>query len=199
MNGQYNNNVEVFRLALRKYNVNKPMLTKQIAYVAEQFFKASFRKQEGGGKKWKSRLFEPPGKQRAILMGRGTLRNSITGTSNKNRAIVSSKLPYAAIHNDGGTINITPKMRRFFWAMYYKTMKGATSNAKTSLKTKKTTYASSSLLKASKLYQDALPWKLLAMHKGNTLKIPQRQFMYHSTELNSKIDRYIDKFIKSIQ
>lgn len=32
---------------------------------------------------------------------------------------LQSKVPYATIQNRGGAITITPKARRFFWAMYY--------------------------------------------------------------------------------
>ena len=169
--------------------MQKPVATKEIAFIAEQFFKASFRKQEGGGKKWPARKFDFPGKQRALLMNRGKLRNSIHGSSNRNRAVVSSHLPYAEIHNEGGTIVITAKMRRFFWAMYYKAMGGALNKKGNA----------SSIAQGKKLMAAALPWKLLALHKGDTLKIPQRQFMYHSNDLNMKIDRYLTKFIKNLQ
>lgn len=39
------------------------------------------------------------------------------------KIIAGEGLPYAAIHNEGGTITmqVTPKMKRFFWAMYKKT------------------------------------------------------------------------------
>ena len=34
---------------------------------------------------------------------------------------VDSSIKYAQIHNDGGKIEITPKMRRYFWAMFKQT------------------------------------------------------------------------------
>ncbi len=189
MHNTPNHNAQSIRLTLQNYRSRKPEAMKAIAYIAEQFFKASFRKQEGGGKKWAARKFEMPGKQRAILLNRGKLRDSIKGTSSSNKAIISSPLPYAEIHNEGGTITITAKMRRFFWAMYYKEMGGALNKKGNA----------SSLSKGSKLMEKALPWKLLALHKGDKLHIPQRQFIYHSTELNSKIDRYFDKFLKTLK
>ena len=194
-----NNNAYKIELTLQRYNAGKPAAMKAIAYIAEQFFKASFRKQEGGGKKWAPRKFNMPGKQRALLMNRGTLRNEIKGTSSANRAVIYNPLPYAEIHNEGGTITITPKMRRFFWAMYFKTMGGATSYSRSSVKGKRSTNAKSSLSKGRKLMEQALPWKLLALHKGDKLTIPSRPFIYHSSELNAKIDRYIDKFIKTLK
>ena len=164
-------------------------MTKEIGYIAEQFFKASFRKQAADGKAWKKRAWEMPGKQRAILMGTGKLRDNIKSTSTSKRAIISNRLPYAIIHNEGGSITITPKMRKFFWAMYFKTMGGALNKSG----------SSSSLAKASKLKEKALPWLYMAKHKGSKIQMPARPFIYHSKELNTKIDRYIDKFIKDIK
>jgi phage gpG-like protein len=43
--------------------------------------------------------------------------------TSRNRIVVgvSSDVKYASIHNEGGQIKITPKMRRYFWAMYIET------------------------------------------------------------------------------
>lgn len=49
------------------------------------------------------------------------LRNSIHHTAVGNQVEVSSPLPYANIHNEGGRIPITSKMRAFFWARYKET------------------------------------------------------------------------------
>jgi phage gpG-like protein len=184
-----NKNANVLSRTIARYKVGKPRMMKDIGYIAEQFFKASFRKQSGDGKSWKPRKWNPPGKQRAILMNTGKLRDNIKSTSTSSKAIISNRLPYAAIHNDGGTITITPKMRAFFWAMFFSVMEGA----------KNKSGNASSLAKASQLKSKALPWLYLAKHKGNTLTIPERPFIYHSKDLNAKIDRYIDKFIKDIK
>lgn len=44
---------------------------------------------------------------------------------NKTGVIITSNSPYAAIHQFGGNIKqdfeITPKMRKFFWAKHYET------------------------------------------------------------------------------
>jgi len=63
---------------------------------------------------------------RAILRKDLTLFDSISVTeSNAERVVVSAAAKHASIHNEGGMVNIpvTKKMRKFFWAMYYKTKK----------------------------------------------------------------------------
>lgn len=56
------------------------------------------------------------------LMNRtGTLARSIEGKISNNRVEFSSSVPYASIHNQGGTITVTEKMKRFFWAKYAET------------------------------------------------------------------------------
>ncbi len=41
---------------------------------------------------------------RAILMNRGRLRNSIRGTIQGDTIVFGTDVPYAKIHNEGGTI-----------------------------------------------------------------------------------------------
>lgn len=76
-------------------------------------------------------------------------------------------LPYAAIHNNGGTITVTvtDKMRKFFWAMYKKT-----ENEK---------------------------WKWMALTKKEqlTITIPKRQFIGDSQTLNNNIQQWMSKHI----
>ena len=58
----------------------------------------------------------------ATLVLSGQLRNSIrTLKVTDNSFTIISDTEYSEIHNEGGIIPITPSMRKFFWAMYYKT------------------------------------------------------------------------------
>ena len=59
---------------------------------------------------------------RAVLGGAGS-RKDVKVSKNTLKLIWTILVPYAAIHEFGGTINIpiTVQMRRFFWAMWYET------------------------------------------------------------------------------
>ena len=80
-------------------------------------------------------FFDRPWPARQMDTGRGTLllvsghmRRSLRCTASRGSLYFSSDMPYFSIHNRGGKIPVTPAMRRYFWAMYYKnvTAKGAT-------------------------------------------------------------------------
>lgn len=48
----------------------------------------------------------------------GALRRSIRGTVRRNTVQFSSSLTYASIHNEGGTLTVTTRMKKYFWAKY---------------------------------------------------------------------------------
>ena len=54
-----------------------------------------------------------------ILVDTGTLRRSVRSRTTDDSITFYTDLPYAAIHNDGGEIVVTEKMKRFFWHKYY--------------------------------------------------------------------------------
>jgi phage gpG-like protein len=104
------------------------------------------------------------------------LYNSIKYMPADYRVKVANELRYAPVHNWGGTTNpaVTPKMRKFAWAMYYKNK-------------------SISAVEAGK-------WKALALTKKSrlTIHIPQRQFLGESAELSEQINRKIDEEVNII-
>lgn len=101
------------------------------------------------------------------LMNRtGTLRASISNNILNDIISWQSSLPYSEIHNTGGKIKITQKMRNFFWAMYYKNI----GNTLYDIKTKSAVYDDAP--------KEAIFWKALALKKiGDEITIPKRQFI----------------------
>lgn len=55
------------------------------------------------------------------LVKTGKLRRSITSVITGNRLRFTTSEPYAAIHNEGGTITVTKQMNAFFWAKFKET------------------------------------------------------------------------------
>lgn len=60
-----------------------------------------------------------------LLSSRKLLYNSIRFTASERRVVISSSLKYSKIHNEGGQISVTSKMRKFAWAKYYESNKTA--------------------------------------------------------------------------
>ncbi|MBO7439558.1 MAG: phage virion morphogenesis protein [Bacteroidales bacterium] len=163
-------------------------LVKAVAISANAIFDKSFETKSFDGKAWKQRKRDRRG---SLLINSGALRRSIRYTINGNQITWTSNLPYAKIHNDGGFIKITPKMRRFFWHMYYTCTKKIKRGKK------------GQVLKASKVHsEDAEFWKAMALlatrKQGAYIKIPRRRFIGNSNEVSRKIKQITDAFMKRL-
>mgnify|MGYP007098452244 CR=1 FL=1 len=70
-------------------------------------------------------------KVRAILTDTGALRKSIGSRTTENSITFFTSLPYAAIHNDGGEIVVTKRMKAFLLAIVIMRTTGASVEEKT--------------------------------------------------------------------
>ena len=166
----------------------------KIGRMAKDHFQENFRKGcfvNNGLQQWPKSKRQLSGTSSAaaqygpLLSGRNHLFSSMKYTPSDYRVKVANEVPYAAIHNEGGTVNptVTPEMRRFAWAMFYK------SSGKK--KGKKGSMLSN---------PDAERWKALALTKKSklTVKIPKRQFLGESAELRKSINDKIEKELSKI-
>jgi phage gpG-like protein len=100
-----------------------------------------------------------------LLSARKELYNSINYEARNGVVIIYSDKEYAQIHNEGGETHptVTDKMKRFAWSKHYATKK-----------------------------KDSF-WKGIALTQKTHLnvKIPQRQFIGQSQELDNKIEKII--------
>lgn len=122
-----------------------------------------------------------------ILLDTGQLRRSIQSRTTENSITFFTTLPYAEIHNDGGEIVVTAKMKRFFWAKYYEAT-GAFGRKKdgSTRKDKKT----------AQLTTEAEFWKFLALMKvGRSIRIPRRRFLGTSPEVEQTVREIIEENI----
>lgn len=150
------------------------------------FFVQNFNRQgflDNSLQAWPKRTLETGGG--SILVKSGTLKRSIKASS-KNLDVefyTDGIAPYASLHNNGGEIVVTAKMKRFFWAMYYK-YSGKVGRRKS---------GEISRSKASiSMNTRALYFKGLAMKKvGSRIKIPKRQFIGESQTLLRNLDSWI--------
>ena len=122
----------------------------------------------------------------SLMMRTGALRKSIFGENTPIAEISgtsikwSSSLPYADIHNSGGTITVTPKMKGFFWYRY----KLATGSMQTTKKGKQRSNKFNRALSA-----EAEFWKAMALKAvGSQIIIPKRQFIGDHTLANKAIE-----------
>ncbi len=149
-----------------------------------KFFKESFVKEgftDTSFTAWKKTSIPMAGKR--TLYNKGILMQSVRKVEqNKQRIVVESNTDYSEIHNNGGTITVTPQMKRFFWAKYYElsgkvkqTSTGKASRSKSNVKTS----AKAEFCK-----------RMALMKVGTKIKIPQRQFMGNSQTMMNDFDSF---------
>ena len=179
-------------------------LPRKLGVLAVQHFKQNFRDsgfRNGGLQPWKRSLREVSGDKRAssryktLTSARNHLMNSTESIVGKGYVSIVNSVPYASIHNEGGTINqnipISQDMRKFAWAMFFKSAgirKGKKSKGATS---------------PENLSPEALKWRGLALTKKSTLsrsiQIPKRQFIGESQELTEIVTNEIEQTIDKVR
>ncbi len=140
-----------------------------------KFFQDSFRK--GGFTDtsfvaWKETNNPLSGKK--TMYKHGVLMGAIRKVSESDsKIVIENNANHSEIHNNGGYITVTAQMKKYFWAKYYefagkvkKNKRGRMSQAKANLKVN----AKAEFCK-----------RMALMKVGARIKIPQRQFMGHST------------------
>ena len=172
----------------------------KVGRMAKDHYQENFRQGgfvNGGLQKWPVTKRQLSGSTRApasygpLLSGRNHLFSSIKYVPGDYRVMVSNDLPYAAIHNQGGTISttVTPKMRRFAWYMYYNTSGSSPKGQKVKKKSP-----------AQSASPQAEFWRNLALTRKQklTVKIPKRQFIGKSEELTKSINEKIEQEITNV-
>lgn len=139
----------------------------------------SFSTKEFGGKAWPKRQIDIKG---SLMNNTGTLRRSIKWKVTGRSLAFVSNLPYSKIQNEGGKIQVTRKMQKYFWAKY-KELAGK-------VKRKKNGDPLKSSLGVSKV---ANYYRSLALKKvGTYITIPQRQFIGRTQETDKIVQHHID-------
>ena len=129
-----------------------------------------------------------------ILVDSGDLRRSVKSRVTDNSIIFYSELPYAAIHNEGGEIKVTERMKRYFRHKFYESQGGF--GRKKGSAPKKTLSDGGFYAWTSKmsLNAEAEFWRALALMKvGDTIKMPRRRFLGASPEVEAAVRQIIEK------
>ncbi len=119
-----------------------------------------------------------------ILVDSSTLRRSVRSEVKESSIVFFSDLPYAAIHNDGGEIVVTNRMKRYFWYKYYSTT-GSFGRKKNGERRNDR--------RTNQLATEAEFWKFMALKKeGSTIRIPQRRFLGNSPAVEAAVREIIE-------
>lgn len=165
-------------------------LFKFVAADWERQIAENFRTQSFYGNNWKGKSNYPGSRQSKTLYRDGDLQKSVQVNDNLAAGTISasSYVGYATIHNQGGKIAVTARMKKFFWAMYYKSNNALTYSVKTR--------AAQNTKRNRKLSTEAGYWKAMALMKvGTTITIPQRQFVGYHADLEAAIQKRANEVV----
>ncbi len=162
-------------------------ILKDIRVGMDDEFDRNFERQAFFSEAWARRKSPSRNEGRAILIDTGQLRRSISSRVTENSVIFYTDLPYAAIHNDGGEIKVTKRMKGYFWRKYYEATGSFGYRKDGSLRKTK---------KNARLSTEADFYKWMALKKeGSVIKIPRRQFIGTSPEVEQAVREIIEENI----
>lgn len=143
----------------------------------------NFERQGFFSEKWQRRR-SPIRQGRAVLIDSGALRRSIHSRTSASSVTFVSDLPYAAVHNEGGEIKVTRRMKAFFWHKYYEAT-GSFSRGKDGSPRRDK--------RNLRLSTEAEFWKAMAlMRVGAVIRIPRRRFLGTSPEVEQAVKTIIE-------
>ena len=146
-------------------------------------FDQNFARQAFFNEKWQRRKspLRPGG---ATLIDTSALRRSLEVKTTATAIEFSYSQEYAAIHNEGGTIRVTEKMKKFFWRKYYETQGSFGRKKNGERRNDKRTV---------RLSTQAEFWKYMALKKvGSEVRIPRRQFVGYSPVVEQTVRQIIE-------
>ena len=158
-------------------------ILKDIQIDLKDEFDRNFERQGFFSEKW-ARRKSPLRPGRATLIDTGDLRRSVLSRVTADGVTFYSTHPAADIHNEGGEIKVTARMKGYFWHRYYEAVGGFGRKKNGELRNDKRT---------RRLSGEAAFWKYMAlMRVGSVIRIPKRQFLGAASEVEKAVTDIIE-------
>ena len=164
---------------------------KDIKVEALDEFDRNFEREAFFNDKWARRKYNDD-ESRGLLIKTGNLRRSITGRiTDRDSVVIETTQPYAKIHNEGGTITVTRKMKKYFWWKYItitgsKRMKAGIPITYSERFSRKKDGTLRNTKRNRELTEEAEFYRAMALKKaGSKITIPKRQFIGNHPELEN--------------
>ena len=168
-------------------NVKKVVarILKDIQVEMSDEFDKNFERQAFFSEKWQRRKSPIRNEGRAILTDTGGASEKYRKSDNGKQHYLLYLSALCAIHNDGGEIVVTKRMKRFFWHKYYEAT-GAFGRRKDGKLRKDK--------RNVRLDTEADFWMFMALKKaGSTIRIPRRRFLGTSPEVEKAVREIVEE------
>lgn len=180
---------QVTRELQRRVNQLIKETLKDIRTEALEEFDRNFEREAFFNDKWARRKYNDD-ESRGLLVKTGNLRRSITGRiTDRDSVVIETTEPYAQIHNEGGTITVTRKMKKYFWWKYItitgsKRMKAGIPVTYSERFSRKKDGTLRNTKRNRALSEEAEFYRRMALKKaGSKITIPKRQFIGNHPDL----------------
>lgn len=182
------NNVPNFRQIADelKKNASRYAASEAIIFFKDSFVKGGFT--DSSFQKWQQ-TNNPLADKHTMYQSGKLMRSIKKQLATISKVVVVADSDHADIHNSGGTITVTPQMKKFFWAKYYELVGKVTVNKQGAVSLNKSNKAIG--VKAMFCKRMAL------MPVGSKIKIPKHQFMGNSKALMDNFDTWFGYIIKA--
>lgn len=162
-----------------------------IRVEAKEEFDMNFKREAFFNEKWKRRKGDTD-ETRGLLVQSGTLRRSIRSQimEGGKGVEITSSVPYAKIHNEGGSITVTRRMKGYFWIKYRQAVAGIARTKAGKARNSR---------KNRQISRDAEFYKAMALKKtGSRIMIPRRQFIGRHPDLEKLLDEIAMENLKKV-
>ena len=168
--------------------------TKAVSLTKKRFSDSTFN-----GRAWQEpyrRKLSFKGAQasyKTLLSGTNHLRDVTYFKPEPGKVYIRNQVDYAQIHNEGGSIKVTAKMKRYFWYRYSAAKGARLTKKRGGLRKTKGNEA---------LTREALFWRNMALKReGSLIRMPRRHFFgpdaNMSKEIRKIIERELQLFVKN--
>lgn len=180
--------------------------TKAVSLTKKRFSDSAFN-----GRAWQEpyrRKLSFKGAQasyKTLESGTKHLRDSTYFKPEPGKVYIRNQVDYAQIHNEGGTITVTAKMKKYFMWKYLSIV-GSKGNKKYKPIKSKYTYNKKGVVRKTKgneaLTREAMFWRNMALKReGSLIRMPRRHFFgpdaNMSKEIRKIIERELQLFVKN--
>jgi phage gpG-like protein len=176
-----NNNAADIKEMITKYRSLLRKSPNAVGLIATNLFKESFTRKgqimaNGTVIPWQQRGFSPANRQSSpLLIKSGQLRREIHYNKSATGVNIISSMPYSELMNEGGEIQVTAKMRKFFYAMFRQ--------------------SGGEIVKGKPKGGDQFWFRMIFAKK---ITVPKRPFFYDTPELPKRMDDYFIKQLTTI-